>query len=333
MNVVFIIPTGLGCTIGGHAGDATPAAKLIAQTCDKLILHPNVVNASDINEMPANALYVEGSILDEFLRGATDLREVTGNRVLLAVNKPLKHETMNAVNAAMATVGMHIETVELNIPLVMHGYTEGGLAMGSYSGVQDLIDQVHDMELDGVEFDALGIASPIDVDAGVALDYFMKAESGVNPWGAVEATVSRLIASAVNKPVAHAPVECDATKGDAELMNILYEQTIDPRKAAEVCSSCYIHCVLKGLHTAPRMCDPGTGIGWSSIGALVTPVGCVGLPHLSCFEKGIPVIGVKENTTGLNERDDRIIYVENYLEAAGVIECLDAGITPKSVRA
>ncbi|MEK0326305.1 MAG: DUF3326 domain-containing protein, partial [Nitrosopumilus sp.] len=76
MNVVMIIPTGIGCAIGGHAGDATPAAKLLAQTCEKLFLHPNVVNASDINEMPLNSLYVEGSILDRFLEGMIELQEV-----------------------------------------------------------------------------------------------------------------------------------------------------------------------------------------------------------------------------------------------------------------
>ena len=54
MNVVFIIPTGIGCEIGGHAGDASTSAKLLASACDKLIIHPNVVNASDINEMGEN---------------------------------------------------------------------------------------------------------------------------------------------------------------------------------------------------------------------------------------------------------------------------------------
>jgi len=56
MNGVFIIPTGLGAEIGGHAGDATPSAKLVASCCDKLIVNPNVVNASDINEMSDNML-------------------------------------------------------------------------------------------------------------------------------------------------------------------------------------------------------------------------------------------------------------------------------------
>ncbi|MCK5606476.1 DUF3326 domain-containing protein, partial [Candidatus Pacearchaeota archaeon] len=34
MNTVFIVPTGIGCKIGGHAGDATPAFKLIASVSD-----------------------------------------------------------------------------------------------------------------------------------------------------------------------------------------------------------------------------------------------------------------------------------------------------------
>ncbi|GAG26483.1 unnamed protein product, partial [marine sediment metagenome] len=53
-NVVMIVPTGIGAEIGGHAGDAAPAARLLAGACDTLITHPNVVNASDINELPEN---------------------------------------------------------------------------------------------------------------------------------------------------------------------------------------------------------------------------------------------------------------------------------------
>ena len=55
-NVVFLVPTGIGAEIGGHAGDAGPAVQLIAQTCDTVVLHPNLVNASDVNEMPGNSL-------------------------------------------------------------------------------------------------------------------------------------------------------------------------------------------------------------------------------------------------------------------------------------
>ena len=68
-NVCFIIPTGIGCEIGGHAGDGTVALKLIASSCNKVITHPNTVNASDINELPVNAFYVEGSHLTQLLMG------------------------------------------------------------------------------------------------------------------------------------------------------------------------------------------------------------------------------------------------------------------------
>ena len=36
-NAVFVVPTGIGAAIGGHAGDATPAARVLAALCDKLI--------------------------------------------------------------------------------------------------------------------------------------------------------------------------------------------------------------------------------------------------------------------------------------------------------
>ena len=52
-NVVLIVPTGIGAEIGGHSGDATPAAILLSEVADSLITHPNVVNASDINELPS----------------------------------------------------------------------------------------------------------------------------------------------------------------------------------------------------------------------------------------------------------------------------------------
>ncbi len=334
MNVAFIIPTGIGCAIGGHAGDATPAAKLIAQTCDKLILHPNVVNASDINEMPSNALYVEGSILDRFLEGKLELQEVPSNKVLVAVSPPVKPETTNAVNAAKSTIGADIKIIELNEPLIMEGWVKNNIATGKAFGVEALIKQVINMD-----FDALAVASPIGVIAKTALRYFQNSNA-INPWGGIEALVSRQIAYALNKPVAHAPIETQSTKDYEELFDLLYTTVVNPRKAAEVCSNCYIHCILKGLSKAPRI---GKGINRSTIGCLITPTGCVGRPHLACFDAGIPVIAVEENkaaaytTTGRQWRTrdkwrDKIIYVANYLEAAGYINCLNAGITPRSVR-
>ena len=83
----MLIPTGVDCAIGGHAGDATPAARLLASVCDHLVLHPNVVNASDVNEQTENCLYVEGSLICRLMMGTIGLRKVRQNRVLLVTEE------------------------------------------------------------------------------------------------------------------------------------------------------------------------------------------------------------------------------------------------------
>src|SRR5690242_18365045 len=84
-NVVLLVPTGINATIGGHAGDAGPVACLLASVADTLITHPNVVNGSDINEMPENTLYVEGSVICRLLMGTAGLQRVRSNRLLLVI--------------------------------------------------------------------------------------------------------------------------------------------------------------------------------------------------------------------------------------------------------
>jgi len=314
MNVVLIIPTGVGAEIGGHAGDANPVAKLIGAVSTKVILHPNVVNASDINEMPPNALYVEGSMLDRLLEGRIQLREVRSNRVLVVVNDPLRKETVNAVSAARTTIGLDASILVLNVPLELIASMENGRASGEVNGWEALVEQVRPYD-----FDALAVTTPITVDPAVAENYLL--HGGVNPWGGVEAITSKLISAALDKPVAHAPM--GNTLED-------FNEVVDPRMAPELVSICYLHCVLKGLHRAPRI---GSGIGVDDVDCLVTPVGCVGRPHRACLKREIPIIAVRENRTVLNDpMPEEFIFVENYLEAAGMIIAMEAGIHPSSVR-
>lgn len=318
MNVVMIIPTGIGCEIGGHAGDASPTAKLLASVCNNLIIHPNVVNASDINEMTENMWYVEGSILDRFLEGQIELRRVPYNRILLAVNSPADIHLINAASAARTTIGADVSVLELKTPLVMEATKrEDGSASGVVEGWRELVEQVNQYA-----FDALAIATSITVSDNVALDYLQT--GGINPWGGVEAIASKLIADALNKPVAHAPL---FDKKDA-----LYDfkEIVDPRMSAETVSVCYLHCVLKGLHRAPRI---GDGLSVNDISYLISPHGCWGRPHRACAERGVPVIVVRENRSCLNDSiPPEAIIVENYLEAAGLLGCLKAGVMRESVR-
>lgn len=325
---VFIVPTGIGAEIGGHAGDASPAAKLIASCCDKLIVHPNVVNASDINEMTANMLYVEGSMLDRFLEGEIELEERRHNKILVVVNPPLTNITINAVSASRVTVGTTAGIVELKTPLrLIGGISKSGEAIADVQGHQELAAQIRDYD-----FDVLAIHTPIEVPREVSLNYFRN--GGVNPWGKVEAQASKLISRLLRKPAVHAPLETTKPE-DAELY-FVKDEIVDPRIAPEVLSIAYLHCVLKGLNQAPIVDNlvMGRGLHSCDVDFLVSPDRCWGLPHEACKECGIPIIMVKENQVafGVDTVGKASVYVHNYWEAAGWIMTLKAGINPWAAR-
>ncbi|HON92888.1 MAG TPA: DUF3326 domain-containing protein [Sedimentisphaerales bacterium] len=315
MNVVMIVPTGIGCEIGGHCGDGNAAARLLGACCETLVLHPNVVNASDINEMPPNALYVEGNHLDRFLQGKLFLQKVKSNKVLVVVNKA-DYQSINAVSAARATLGLDAEILELKVPLQLIARMENGIATGDVVHWKELVAQVKDLE-----YDALGIATPITIDSETLATYWRV--GGVNPVGGVEALATRLIGEALDKPCAHGPVDY-ALNG--------FKEVVDPRIAVEIITENFIHCLLKGLHKAPRL-SRESGMSCRDIDCMVSPYGCFGTPHQACLDGNIPVIVVRENKSCLNHPEHpKFIYVENYIEAAGMIMAMKAGVHPSSVR-
>lgn len=324
MNVVFIVPTGVGAEIGGHSGDATPAARLIGSVCDRIILHPNVVNAADINEMPPNSLYVDGHMLNRFLSGDIGIKPVKSNKILVAINpREDNANAFNAVAACRATLGVDAEIIVLNKRLTLRaGFDEKtGAATGEVEGTDALIDQVYDLD-----FDALAIITEIETPKKVALNYFKNA--GVNPWGAVEAIACYPISEALSKPVAHAPID-SGTWANLKLIT-------DPRIAAEMVSVAFLFCVVKGLHTAPRwsgrLQKDRDAIWVNEVGVLVSPDMKFGTPHHFCLKHDIPILVVRENTTVLPPADGKCVRVANYLEAAGWIASRRAGICPAAVR-
>ena len=320
MNVVFIVPTGIGAEIGGHSGDATPAAKLIASACNKLFVHPNVVNASDINEMTENMLYVEGSILDRFLEGQIGLEEVYNNKILLAVNSPVKPEIVNAVSAARVTIGADIEIVEFKAPLKMIASITDRKASGDIYNLDEAVQQVVQYD-----FDVLVVNTPIETNDDEVRDYLTK-DGGTNIWGGVEAKLSKLMSEKLNKPVIHAPVE------NSEVFKT-FNEVVDPRKAAEMVSTCYLHCCLKGGHVAPKISLKDSAYWNTDIDFLVSPINVFGRPHIACERFNIPVIAVEENRTVLeDEMPSDFIIAKNYLEVAGIISAKKAGVTVASVR-
>ena len=341
-NAVLMVPTGIGAAIGGHAGDATPVARLLASVCDTLVTHPNVVNASDINEMPANALYVEGSVVCRLLMGTAGLQPVRANRVLAVVDShpnPLFTElAVNAVNAAHASYGLNCPAVvALDPPLVMRSaYTDSSRAAGGVDDVGRLFEVLDSRQ---GEFDAIALSSVISVPFQYHADYFTSDGGMVNPWGGVEAMLTHAISSRYDVPSAHSPMLESQEVLDLDV------GVVDPRMAAEAVSMTFLQSVLKGLQRSPRiitgreaMREPGV-VTARDISCLVVPQGCLGLPTLAALEQGIPVIEVEENAnlmrndlSALPWRQGQFHRVANYWEAAGVMAALKAGVNPASVR-
>ena len=341
-NVVFLIPTGIGAEIGGHAGDATPAARLIAETCDTLILHPNVVNASDINEMPANSLYVEGSVIARLLMGTIGLVPTRANRVLVILDahkdELFVNAAVNAVSAARSSYGLVCpEVIKLSPPVRMRAeFTDFGTAAGEIRGLERVFAVLEEQE---GEYDAVAISSVISVPEEFHQGYFDAAGEMVNPWGGVEAMLTHAVSSRFNVPSAHSPM--------FETQDIANRDpgVVEPRMAAEAISLTFFESVLKGLYKSPRIVtdssqisEPGV-ISAADVSCLVIPDGCVGLPTLAALEQGIPVVAVRENKnlmendlTTLPWRSDQLYIVENYWEAAGVLCAIRGGIAPESVR-
>ncbi|MCZ0901514.1 DUF3326 domain-containing protein, partial [Microcoleus sp. HI-ES] len=90
LTVVLIVPTGVGASIGGFAGDALPVARAIAQISDTLITHPNVLNGAQLYWPIPNALYVEGYALDKFAAGCWGLQPVHQNRIGLILDSAIE---------------------------------------------------------------------------------------------------------------------------------------------------------------------------------------------------------------------------------------------------
>lgn len=341
-NVVFIVPTGIGAEIGGHAGDAAPVARLFASACDNLITHPNVVNASDINELPENGLYVEGSVISDLLMGNVGLQKVRSNRVLLVIDKHKERQitdsTINAVSAARAALGLDCpQVIELNPPIKMRArYSTSGSAVGRVEGLEQLCKV---LEAHKAEYDAVGLASVIDVPSEFHTSYFESKGEMVNPWGGVEAMLTHTITMLLGIPTAHSPMfeSLDIANLDVGV--------VDPRMSAEAISACFLHCILKGLYRSPKIIRDLRVFGnkgilsAADISCLIIPENCIGLPTLAALEQGIPVIAVRENHNHMKNNLEELPFkkgkyfiAENYLEALGIMECLKAGITLSSVR-
>jgi hypothetical protein len=338
-NVVLnVVPTGIGCSIGGFAGDAAPVSNLLAGTADYIIANPNTVNASNfINLQSRNILYTDGYSIDTFCNGAADLHIPYSNRVGLIVENTDEQSIdviFNIVNAVRAVHGVNISDVvvtQQDIGGRCHENESKGF-VGTVDNPQVLLDACDQLVQRGVN--AIAVTTNI---ADLPMESYAKHFDGEypNPIGGVEAIISYLITSRFNLPSAHAP-----------LLNVkqldLKHAVVDARGAGEFASESGLACILIGLKNAPQIAPPASlriadVINIHNLTAVVTPASCLGgIPAVCAYEREIPIVAVRENRTILGVdrevmRMNNVIEVENYAEAAGVLLALRNGIHLESI--
>jgi hypothetical protein len=290
-HVAMVVPTGVGARTGGFIADAGPFARVVEALSDVVILHPNVVNGGDFYGGGGRSLYVDGYTLDRFFEGRVRLAEaLRTRRVGLVIESDSTEHIQRLVNAANGVRAIH------GIDLVGYARCRGPLgarvsrsASGHYLGaVEDagpLLEAAVRLQAAGA--DAIAIVTTCGgTDARDWQEHYLR--SGVNPVGALEALLSRLVTRATGLPSAHAPLYVGAL-GD-------YDGVVDPRVAGEVASGTGLPCVLIGLSRAPATLAAG-GVAVADLTGIIVPYGCAaGAPAYGAERYRVPLIAVRSNT-------------------------------------
>lgn len=286
----FIVPTGVGASIGGFAGDASPWARKLSKKC-KLIVNPNVVNAACFSGITENMLYVEGYSLDAFMRGKCNLVPSGNNTIGVVFDKSISHEVLNVhintINAVKTVYGIDVIGYEItDEPVEVEFFVDkSGASMGDVNNLDTIKIASEKLILKGA--DAIAIVCSFPEDDGE--DYANGI--GVDPVGGVEAIISHYISKELKVPCAHAPA----------FENIqISTDIVDSRCSAEYITPTFLPCILLGLSQAPKLIDKG-GISVKDLDFLVIPYNSLGgVPVLEANARNIPVYAVKENKTVLN---------------------------------
>ena len=333
---ILVIPTGIGCEIGGFAGDALPAAKLLASASGCLVTHPNVMNGGALSEKDERIFYVEGYSLDRFAKAEIGLKKVNQQKIGLIFDKNIEHELLlrhlQAADACIATLGLDVASyviTEEPVGIVISDELSG-LSGGYVRNPDTLIKAGKNLINQGITAIAIVTRFPDEIDVENVNLY--REGNGIDVIAGVEAVISHLISKYLKVPCAHAPA----------LSPIDLVENLDPRAAAEEIGYTFLTSVLIGLSNAPDLIDlPNVNdkitIYPNEIESIIVPDGALGGEAvLACMERDLNIIAVR-NEGALNVSCkwfdyQRFFKVENYFEAAGLLIAFREGINYKSIQ-
>ena len=333
---ILIVPTGIGCEIGGFAGDALPTAKLLASASGCLITHPNVMNGGTLSEKDQNIFYVEGYSLDRLAKGEIALRNVKEQKIGIIFDSGIENELLvrhlQVADACVSTLGINVNSyVMTKKPLRIVIDSDSSIISGGIVENPDtLIDAGKCLIEQGITAIAIVAKFPDDSDSQETNRY--REGKGIDPISGVEAVMSHLISKFLKVPCAHAPA----------LNPVELNENLDPRAAAEEIGYTFLPSVLMGLSNAPDIIElPNDNelisLHPNSIDSIVVPDGALGGEAvLAGIEKGLNIISVKnQNTLKVSNEFyeyPNLFEVDNYLEAAGIILAIKKGININSLK-
>ena len=335
MPTLLVLPTGIGCELGGYAGDALPAARLLAAASGCLITHPNVMNGASLYWSDPRIHYVEGSSLDRLAAAELALRPVRRHRIGLlfdaGIEEELRQRHLQVADGCRATLGLEIGPVAItDQPLdVRLSLGASGVSWGELGQPAALLRAGQRLRDAGATAIAVVARFPDDPDSAALAAY--RQGSGVDALAGAEAVISHLLSLELGLPCAHAPA----------LSPLPLDPLLDPRAAGEELGHTFLACVLVGLSRAPALIPSGVSaspgdLSIEAVGAIVAPASALGgSAVLSCAERGIPVIAVQNPC--LLQVDAAALGLEvlpasSYSEAAGLVLALREGISPSALR-
>ena len=337
LPTLLVIPTGIGCELGGYAGDGLPAARLLAAASGCLITHPNVMNAASLYWSDRRIHYVEGWALDRFAAGELALAPRASQRVGVLLDAGIEPELVlrhrQVIDACRASLGIPIGPVltsELPLGVSLQKGASGS-SWGTIARPDVLLRAGEQLVEAGATAIAVVARFPEDPESEALAAY--RAGSGVDALAGAEAVISHLLVRHLGIPCAHAPA----------LLPLPLDPALDPRAAAEELGHTFLPCVLVGLSRAPDLVPlvdslmRGTAplLHAAQLGAVVAPAGALGgAAVLACAERGIPLISVA-NPCLLEVNAEALglvaIPASSYAEAAGLVLALREGIDPAAL--
>ena len=312
---IFIVPTGIGASIGGYAGDASCVAREFSKK-NTLIVNPNVVNAGGFSGITDSMLYVEGYTLDEFSKGNINLLPVTEkNKIGIVFDKSIPKDVLNVhintINAVKTVYGIDIYGYEItNEPIGIEFTLNQGISDGAVNNPQTMLEAAKDLILKGCN--AIALVGMFKDPENINEDYANG--EGTDPVGGIEAILSHYISKKLQVPCAHSPAFADYQ---------ISADIVSPKSASEYITPTFLPCILLGLSMAPHITN-NRGIHISDVDFLIIPHNSLGCPAvLAAIDYGIKVYSIKENTTALNVTAEKLGITDSVTEIDSYSKCLN----------